>query len=186
MTTIYFVRHAEPDFNIHDDFLRPLTDKGIKDSIKVTNYLMDKKIDVILSSPYIRAVNTIKDFAKNSNLRIETVDDFRERKVDSVWIEDFNTFCKMQWNDFNYKLTDGESLKEVQNRNIKALEEVLNKYNGKNIVIGSHGTSISTIINYYDSSFNYNSFNSIRALMPWIVKLEFEDNKCILIEKIVL
>lgn len=28
MTRIYFVRHAEPDFNIKDDRTRPFTSKG--------------------------------------------------------------------------------------------------------------------------------------------------------------
>lgn len=184
MTTIYFVRHAEPDYNNHDDFFRPLTDKGMKDRIKVTNYLLDKKIDVILSSPFIRAVDTVADFAKNVGLSIETVDDFRERKIDNVWIEDFSGFCKKQWSDFNYKLTDGESLNEVQIRNIRALEEIVDKYNGKNIVIGSHGTALSTIINYYDKSFNYDNFNAIRTIMPWVVKFEFEDKNCVFIEEI--
>ena len=76
MTTIYFVRHAEPDYSNHDDFFRPLTDKGLKDRIKVTNYLLDKKIDIVLSSPYVRAVDTVADFAKNAGLNIETIDDF--------------------------------------------------------------------------------------------------------------
>ena len=184
MTTIYFVRHAEPDYNNHDDFFRPLTDKGMKDRIKVTNYLLDKKIDVVLSSPYVRAVDTVADFAKNAGLSIETVDDFRERKIDNVWIEDFKGFCKKQWSDFNYKLSDGESLNEVQKRNIRALEEVVDKYSGKNIVIGSHGTALSTIINYYDNSFNYDNFNVIRTVMPWVVKFEFENKRCVLIEEI--
>jgi len=39
--------------------------------------------------------------------------------VGNVWIEDFNSFAKKQWEDFDYKLSDGESLREVQNRNIK-------------------------------------------------------------------
>lgn len=186
MTTIYFVRHAEPDYSNHDDFFRPLTDKGMKDRIKVTNYLLDKKIDVVLSSPYIRAVDTVADFAKNAGLSIETVNDFRERKIDSGWIEDFNGFCKKQWSNFDFKLTDGESLYDVQKRNITALEEVIDKYNGKNIVIGSHGTALSTIINYYDKSFNYDSFNAIRAIMPWIVKFKFDDKRCVLIDEVII
>ncbi len=184
MTTIYFVRHAEPDYSNHDDFFRPLTDKGLKDRIKVTNYLLDKKIDIVLSSPYVRSVDTVADFAKNAGLNIETIDDFRERKVDGVWVEDFKGFCKKQWGDFNYKLTDGESLNEVQKRNIKALDEVLEKYNNKNIVIGSHGTALSTIVNYYDNNFSYENFDAIVGVMPWVVKFIFEDKKCISIEEI--
>lgn len=184
MTIIYFVRHAEPDYNNHDDFFRPLTDKGLKDRIKVTNYLMDKKIDVVLSSPYVRAVDTVADFAKNAGLNIETINDFKERKVDSVWVEDFKGFCRQQWSDFDFKLSDGESLNEVQKRNINALNGVLERYDGKNIVVGSHGTALSTIINYYDNSFNYENFDAIVGVMPWVVKFVFEGKKFISLEEI--
>lgn len=31
-TTFYFIRHAEPNYNNHDDVLRELTEKGIVSS----------------------------------------------------------------------------------------------------------------------------------------------------------
>lgn len=117
------------------------------------------------------------------NLEIETIEDFRERRVDSEWIADFNSFCKKQWGNFHYKLSDGETLEEVQSRNVRALASVLENYNGKNVVIGSHGTALSTIINYYDKTFGYSDFEKIRNLMPWVVKFIFEDNICIKIQK---
>ena len=183
MTTVYFIRHAQPNYTNPDDASRELTAKGLQDRKLVTNFLLDKHIDVVLSSPYKRAIDTVADFAETLNLQIETVWDFRERKVDSEWIDDFNSFCKKQWEDFNYKLSDGETLGEVQNRNITALNKVLEIYNGKNIVIGSHGTALSTIINYYDKTFGYSDFEKIRNLMPWAVKFVFSDNVCTEIEK---
>ena len=66
------------------------------------------------------------------------MDKFRERKVDSEWIEDFVSFSRRQWNDFSYKLSDKECLQEVQARNVSALKSVLGKYQGKNIIIGRH------------------------------------------------
>ena len=30
MTTVYFVRHAQPDLSVHDDLTRPLTERGCK------------------------------------------------------------------------------------------------------------------------------------------------------------
>lgn len=129
----------------------------------------------MLSSPYKRSIDTVKEFADTYGFKIETIYDFRERKTDSVWIEDFSGFSKKQWDDFDYKHSDGESLREVQNRNIKALEVVLKKYRDKNIVIGSHGTALSAIINYYDKSFGYSDFLKIKSLMPWIVQLTFDN-----------
>ncbi|SMC22178.1 2,3-bisphosphoglycerate-dependent phosphoglycerate mutase [Clostridium acidisoli DSM 12555] len=165
-TVVYFIRHAEPDYSVHDDASRPLTDKGKKDALKVATYFKDKEIEVALSSPYRRAIDTIKPFVETSNMKVELVEDFRERKVDSCWIDDFHGFSQRQWEDFNFKLSDGECLNEVQERNIKALKKVLKKFYGKKIVIGTHGTALSTIINYYESAFGYKDFNEIRLLMP--------------------
>jgi 2,3-bisphosphoglycerate-dependent phosphoglycerate mutase len=174
MTIVYFVRHAEPNYGNHNDALRELTAKGLKDRELVTAFLRDKDIDVVLSSPYQRAVDTVRDFAERYGHEIGIVADFRERKVDGVWIDDFNAFSRRQWADFDYKLDDGETLAEVQARNIAALQAVLLRYPGQNVVIGSHGTALSTIINYYDRSFGHADFERIKALMPWIVRFSFQ------------
>ena len=44
MTKIYFVRHAEPNYNNHDDLTRELTEKGWNDRQKVADFLKDKNI----------------------------------------------------------------------------------------------------------------------------------------------
>lgn len=178
MTRIYFVRHAQPNYDNHDDFFRELTKKGMEDRKLVTEFLKDKNIDVVLSSPYRRAVDTVRHFADKHSLQIRTIDDFRERKIDSEWIEDFQGFAKRQWEDFSYKLSDGETLGEVQRRNISALNQVLREYEGKNIVIGSHGTALSTIINYFVPEFGFAEFEKIRGIMPWVVYFEFEGIEC--------
>lgn len=183
ITTVYFVRHAISNYNNHDDMFRELTEQGLRDRKLVTDFLSDKNISVALSSPYKRAVDTIKEFADVNNLQIQIIGDFRERKIDSEWIEDFNGFCQKQWEDFDFKLSDGESLREVQNRNVNALNNALEIHRGKNIVIGSHGTALSTVINYFDSSFGYDEFNEIKNLMPWIVEFLFEGNRCLKILK---
>lgn len=183
ITTLYYVRHAEPDYNVHDDETRPLTQNGELAAHRVASYFENKGIEIVLSSPYKRAVDTIKPYADKTGLEIRKVFDFRERKIDSCWIEDFKGFTQNQWADFDYKLSDGESLGEVQSRNISALKRTLEEHAGKRIIIGSHGTALSTIINYYDPTFGYDDFNRIRTLMPWIVKFTFEDNALKTIEK---
>ncbi|MCI8615882.1 MAG: histidine phosphatase family protein [Lachnospiraceae bacterium] len=178
MTTVYFVRHAAPNYHNHDDLTRELTEQGLQDRRRVTEFLWDKDIDTALSSPYKRSVDTIKEFADARGLEITLIDDFRERKVGGGWIEDFDEFCRKQWEDFGFKLPEGESLREVQRRNIRALLQVLKIYCGKNVIIGSHGTALSTVIHYFDPSFGYDGFCKIKNLMPWIVKFSFEDDRC--------
>lgn len=112
-TDIYFVRHAQSDLSIKDDVIRPLTQKGIKDAKKVTVALIDKNITAIYSSPFKRAVDTIRDFAERSGLEIIIDNDFREREV-GEWVEDFEVFSRKQWGDFDFRFAQGESLREVQ------------------------------------------------------------------------
>ena len=187
MTTIYFIRHAEADNTNRDGRNRPLTNKGLADRKLVTNFLKDKNIDVVLSSPFKRAVDTLSDFAEQNNFQIELVEGFRERKSDIDFASinfGFKAFMERQWADFSYTYSDGECLAEVQKRNITALNEVLTRYKNKKITIGTHGTALSTIINYFDSTYGFDDFMSMVNLLPWVVKMVFNDKNCIKIEKI--
>lgn len=70
----------------------------------------------------------------------------------------------------------------VQERNIDALQKILLTCAGQNIVIGGHGTALSTIINFYDSAFGYEDFIRMRSKAPWIVHFTFDGTRCISIE----
>lgn len=184
MTTIYFIRHATPDRTKGEDATYPLTEKGQTDVALVTTYLKDKAIDVVLSSPFKRSYDTIDGFAKSANLTIEVIEDFRERAVGHEWLttEDFRAYATSQWNDFSHKLPGGECLAEVQSRNLAALEDVLDRYNGKNLAIGTHGTALSTIILHYDSTYSFDEW--LVMPMPWVAKMTFDGSKFVGIEKI--
>ena len=187
MTTIYFIRHAEADYTIRDGRIRPLTEKGLSERHLVTEFLRDKNIDAVVSSPFKRAVDTVADFAEKYGFdEVETIEDFRERKSDSDWDRETDYFplIERQWADFSYTLSDGECLAEVQKRNISALNQVLTRYKDKNIVIGTHGMALSTIINYYDSTYGFADFMAMRSIMPWVVKFDFVGNDCAGVEKI--
>lgn len=179
MNKVYFVRHAKPDFSVHDDLTRPLTDEGRMSSGKLINYFKDKNITKIYSSPYKRSIDTVKGIADAFNLEIELVEDFRERKITEEWIEDFNGFAKKQWEDFNYKLAGGETLNEVQERNIIALKIILKEHREGDIVIGTHGTALSTIIKYFNNEFDYVDFERIKGIMPWVVCIEFDGDNLV-------
>lgn len=178
MTTIYFVRHCQSDHSVHDDRIRPLTPRGKKNSKLVTKFLQEKQIDAVLSSPYRRAIDTVKDFADIYGFPIEPVEDFRERKVGNRWVEDFMAFVKHHWKDIDYREPEGESLRQVQARNIAALREVLEQYEEKTIAVGTHGTALSSMINFYQPQFGFEQFAEIVDLTPWVVKFEFSGKSC--------
>ncbi len=124
MTTVYFVRHAQPDFRSHDDRTRELSPKGMEDREKVTAFFQNKSIDAVLSSPYKRAVDTIKHFADSRSLSIELVEDFRERKVTDSWIDDFQSFS--HYYDPSFGHSDFEALQPLMPLVVKFTFDDLN------------------------------------------------------------
>ncbi len=171
---LLFIRHAEPDFSVCDDHSRPLTEKGKRDSRHLVNLLKDEPVQAIYASPYIRAVETVKPLAESLGLDVQTIDDLRERKITDHWIDDFNGFVKKQWQDFSYHLPEGESLAVVQKRNMKVLMDVMKRHANETIVIGTHGTSLSTIIQYYESDFGLQDFLALKNKMPLVIEMTFE------------
>ena len=186
MTIIYFVRHAQPNYQNHDDLTRELTAQGLCDRMKVVEALKDQPLHAVLSSPYKRAVDTVQPLADARGLSVVTDADFRERKVGDGWLEDFTSFAKAQWADFDYALAHGESLRQVQRRNLAALERVLTAYEGQTVAIGSHGTTLSTVVEHFAPGFGYAGFDRIRDVMPWVVRFTFDGQTCLDVEALEL
>ena len=111
---------------------------------------------------------------------------FRERKITTHWIEDFNSFTEKQWADFSYHLPGGESLQEVQERNVMALLTLLDRHQGKTLVIGTHGTALSTILRYYQPTYSIKDFNRIKHIFPYMICLTFEDFSLVSMQEIPL
>ena len=116
------------------------------------------------------------DCANKFDMKIHTDERLRERKIG----KNAGDFLERRWKDFTFCEEDGESLEEVQMRNIKALEDILARNPKMNIVIGTHGTALSTILNYYDSSYNCDGFRSIWLCMPYIIRCDFDDKHALI------
>ena len=186
MTTVYFVRHAQADSSVHDGRVRPLTKKGMNDRALVTAFLRDKNISAVISSPFKRAIDTVAGFAEEKGLCVSTMECFKEHDTisDNYPNDEYFAFIKHYWVDFYHKVTGDESLFDLQKRNIAALNMVLAEYKNKNVAIGTHGMALSTIMNYYDRTYGFTDFLAMVKIKPWVVRMDFNDDGCIGMEKI--
>lgn len=181
VTKVYFVRHAQPEHSFEDDRTRPLTLEGEKDTEIVTDFLKDKQIDVFYSSPYKRSMDTIVHAALFYGKSIITDERLREREK-GINSNNYGMFQK-RWSDFDYHEENGESINMVQKRNMNALTEILKNNYGKNIVIATHGTALSSILNFYNSEFGCDDFLRIIDWMPYIIELDFSEEKLLCVKE---
>lgn len=177
LTKVYFVRHAQPKHDHVDDRTRPLTEEGLADSEMVYEFFKDKSIDVFYCSPYKRSVDTIRKTAEYFHKTINLDERLRERKVG----KDGNVhgMFEKRWSDHDFHEDGGESIAAVQKRNVEAFQEILKNNEGKNIVVGTHGTALSSIINYYKPEFGCDDFFRIIDWMPYILEMDIDREQLI-------
>ena len=182
-TNVYLVRHAHSTYT-PDELNRPLSEEGFKDAGRISEILLNEDIDFVLASPYKRAIQTVEGVAKNIALEIIIEDGFRERKISEGSVENFDSAITKLWTNFEFAFEGGESNLEAQKRGINAINKLLKKYNGKNIVIGTHGNIMALIMNYFNDKYNYEFWKNLS--MPDIYKLSFQDNKFTSAEQILI
>ncbi len=184
ITHVYMIRHAESPYIQDQEKKRGLSEKGWKDAQCVAEILQAEQIDVFVSSPYARAVQTIETAAKQANREIKLEPDFRERDL-GAWVECFEHFVQAVEHVFGnreFAYAGGESNAVVGERGLAALQEVLDHHRGKKVAIGIHGNIMTIIMNLYDPSYDFSFWK--KTSMPDIYKLSFEEDQLIQVERL--
>lgn len=75
---VYLVRHGESPKTDENERMRGLTEKGIKDAIRITEILKKENIDTVISSPYSRSKKTIQGLATLLEKDIVEYEDLKE------------------------------------------------------------------------------------------------------------
>lgn len=180
-TVIYLVRHAQSDFSVREEMLRPLTSKGWEDRLKVTECLRGEAIEAIYSSPYKRALDTIRDFAEEKGLPITEVAELRERSAGNEWVtqEEFWRRERSSWEDLSLKFAGEESIGEVQARIRPVSDRICTENIGRKIAVAGHGTAFCVLLHSFDSAFGFAEYHKLCLRNPWIIKLIFGEGKLI-------
>ncbi|SEN70921.1 Broad specificity phosphatase PhoE [Mesobacillus persicus] len=148
MTTIGLIRHGLTEWNalgkaqgISDI---PLNDQGRRQALEVAGRLLqDEKWDVMISSDLSRAMETAKIIGSKVNFPINLYDK-RIREIDCGKIEGTTeeeriTKWGRNWRELNLGM---ETFEDVSNRGLEFLAEIVQTYNGKRVLVVSHGALI--------------------------------------------
>ncbi|MEK7579821.1 MAG: class I tRNA ligase family protein [Patescibacteria group bacterium] len=121
-----------------------LTERGTDQAGKVVGKLKKEKIDLIFASPFLRTKRTAQIIGEE--LGIEMKIDYRLKEMDHGSVcegRDYYACIPREEypnTDFNTKFgMDGESRNEVRKRVLSFIRETGDQYEGKNILIVSHG-----------------------------------------------
>ena len=157
---LYLVRHGETEWNRLKKFQgqlnSDLTDIGIEQAKALGKYLEKENIDFdfVYSSPQERAYNTAKlikeDFQIITDSRLMEMAFGKWEGMDVELIkeesaENFHNFFNSS-DKYNHKPHEAESFESLEIRVREFLDEIKEKYKGKNVLVVSHGVTLKVFV----------------------------------------
>lgn len=147
MKTIYIVRHAKA---AGQEFHAELTESGKEQAHLLRSFFHDKKMDVIYSSPFTRALETIKPLAQERGLPVIKDARLGERVLSSEMYPDWQEKLQRSFEDLELTFPGGESQIAGIRRAESMLQHVLQSED-QHIVLVSHGNLTTLLLRYFDS-----------------------------------
>lgn len=165
---IYIVRHCEAEGQSSDS---PLTEKGFIQANDLSDFLScNIKVDRIISSPFLRAIQTIKPFAENKSIEIEMDSRLSERVLSTTFFPDWMDKLETTFNDMDLKYEGGESSNEARSRIVEVVNGIVES-GSENTIIVAHGGIISLLLNHYDKNFDFEQWKTLSNPDVYLLKL---------------
>lgn len=147
---LYVVRHGETTHNqlglVQGDTESDLSEKGIEDAKALRELVSTLDIDVVVSSPLRRAVDTAKLITDD---KYEIIIDDRLKERNFGLSEGKPVDPELTIKYWNFKLnTDINEVEKVQDlmfRITEFIEDMRNKYDDKNVLVVAHSAILRAI-----------------------------------------
>lgn len=155
---IYVTRHGQTDWNVQKKVMgkcdQPLNEKGIEQAQIVRDNLINTNIDLIICSPLLRAKQTAIIISENRNIEIIYDDRISERDFGEFEGLTTNDFAFLSYWDYykNEKYTKAENIQKFFERIYGFLDEYVEKYSDKDILIVGHGGVSIPIACYFNKN----------------------------------
>jgi broad specificity phosphatase PhoE len=159
LTQFYFIRHGEQDWDIVEKYnlkgqaidLIPLTENGIRQAKSVAKDTRICKSDIIICSPYTRALQTASIISKDTGIDLHVEFDLREWQSDLTFNYDSKGQLMELWHD--YMLHNGiypqDKAKPWETKeNLKRrIDSVLIRYlNYSSVIVVAHAEIFASIV----------------------------------------
>ncbi|MCY4012913.1 MAG: histidine phosphatase family protein [Gammaproteobacteria bacterium] len=162
-TTVYLLRHAQSTVDPalpESDW--PLSEAGVLQADELRARLALLGIEQVVSSPFVRAVETVRPFCQAAGIELQIDSELRERRLSGRWIRDFEGILRKTWEDFDLAVPGGESSRGCQDRVVGCISRLATAARGQTMVVSSHGNAIALFLNALDPAFGWSEWRAMR------------------------
>lgn len=160
---LYVARHGQTVWNAQNKVCGvtdvELTERGIEQAKALAQVVTGRNIDIILTSPLKRAVETGRIVAKHCRIPMKVEARLIEQNYGIYeGIDRKNADFLGNKKNFAYRYPGGESMMQVAYRIYGLLDDIKKEYEGKNVLIISHGGVCRIIHTYFHDMTNEEFF----------------------------
>ncbi|WP_349533772.1 histidine phosphatase family protein [Leuconostoc citreum] len=162
MSRIYIVRHTDVDQAVHDDFKRPLTEKGEIEINRYVDYFKTINIHKIFSSNTIRTFSLAGSIAFDKDIPVYVSNRLNERIISKNWVKglNFGEFVQHQWDDGDFHLYGGESLNDVRRR-LQSLLNGIELDDSSNVLLVTHAATLTELIKIFGVTMSVDDYVNV-------------------------
>lgn len=163
---LYVARHGETQWNLEGKVCGrtdlPLTEKGLRQAQALAEKMGECKIDLIISSPLLRARQTAAATAEKWGIPMLVDDRLTEQNFGIYEGADrFDSGFVNNKKMFTYRYPQGESILDVAARIYGLLHDVKCNYPEKNVLLVCHGGICRVIRAYFEDMTNEEFLNYV-------------------------
>ncbi|MFD1040036.1 histidine phosphatase family protein [Virgibacillus byunsanensis] len=167
------MRHCSAEGQHKDS---PLTTVGMRQAHLLSNFFNDQNISIhrIISSPYLRAIESIKPYAQLINTEVEVDERLKERILSEDPIDDWLEVLEQSFTDLDFTLPGGESANDAMHRVSQVIDSIYDNENVANVIIVSHGNLLSLLLKQYNPDFGFANWKELRNPDVFLVNMDDE------------
>lgn len=167
---VYIVRHCKAEGQYAD---AALTETGQEQTKALADFLAGLKIDRIISSPFLRARQTIAPFAEKAGMEVEIDDRLAERHLEPDRVPDWLEWMKESFHNLELRDAGGESGNEATKRIADVIEDI-KASDVENTLIVTHGGMITLLLHQYDERIGFAEWKGLSN--PDVYKMRLSDD----------
>ncbi|TWT27433.1 histidine phosphatase family protein [Planomicrobium sp. CPCC 101110] len=168
--TLYLVRHCKAAGQAPE---APLTPKGQEQAKSLAGFFKEREISGLISSPFVRAIQTIEPLASELNMAVEIDERLAERVLSTEDLPDWLERLEESFRDLDLKLSGGESGIEAMERGAAVLEAAPDK-----CVLVTHGNMLGLLLKQIDADFGFEEWMKLSNPDVYEVKI-WDGNRAI-------
>jgi 2,3-bisphosphoglycerate-dependent phosphoglycerate mutase len=167
---LFLVRHCE---STGQEASAPLTAIGQRQAVLFADHLETAGVELLVSSPYTRAQQSIAPLAQRLGLPVELDPRLVERVLSTVPLEHWREAIRQTFEDLDLAWPGGESSRTAMARGREAVNALLTRP-VRVLVVVTHGNLMTLILHSFETQFGFQAWGHLSNPDVYCLEVEAE------------